>query len=299
MNTKNLVFASMMTALAVILSVIGLFAPVLFFTAFLIPVPIIIATVKSGRMYGFLSTIVIFLINLIISDIITALILAGFCLIGLIVGYFINKNHCGEDTVKETSIISLFILIFALYVLKAFKINVIENILNLFSKTNSEVISFYSKTANLASVKDLLSTIEEMVRISIPSAIIIFIAILVLVNYIFASKILKMQGINVSELPHFQEWRMPYITGWVFIGALLYNYIWTYDIISSNIIILLATGFTISGLAFVKYYLTNKLNIKSAVSTVILILLLLIPIGSYLLILIGIVDTGMNLRRFS
>ncbi|QSZ27347.1 DUF2232 domain-containing protein [Aceticella autotrophica] len=299
MNTKNLVFASMMTALAVILSVIGLFVPVLFFTAFLIPVPIIIATVKSGRMYGFLSTIVIFLINLIISDIITALILAGFCLIGLIIGYFIDKNHCGEDTVKETSIISLFILIFALYVLKAFKINVIENILDLFSKTNSEVISFYSKTANLASVKDIFSTIEEMMRISVPSAIIIFIIILVLVNYIFASKILKMQGINVSELPHFQEWRMPYITGWVFIGALLYNYFWTYDIISSNIIILLATGFTISGLAFVKYYLTNKLNIKAAVSTVILILLLLIPIGSYLLILIGIVDTGMNLRRFS
>jgi uncharacterized protein YybS (DUF2232 family) len=299
MNTKNLVFASMMTALAVILSVIGLFVPVLFFIAFLIPVPIIIATVKSGTMYGFLSAIVVFLINLIISDIITALILAGFCLIGLIVGYFINKNHSGEDIVEETSIISLFMLIFALYVLKAFKINVIENMLNLLSKTNSEVLSFYSKTANLVSVKDLLSTIEEMVRISIPSAIILFIVILVLVNYIFASKILKMQGINVSELPHFQEWRMPYITGWIFIGALLYNYIWTYDIISSNIIILLAVGFTISGLAFVKYYLTNKLNIKSAVSTVILVLLLLIPIGSYLLILIGIIDTGMNLRRFS
>lgn len=110
---------------------------------------------------------------------------------------------------------------------------------------------------------------------------------------------MKTQRVYIDALPSFEEWKMPYVTGWIFIGVLLYQYFLKQpEAITTNIIVLLSLGFTLGGLAVVRYYLIHRLKMKSMAANLILVFLFLFPLTSWLLTVIGIVDTSMDLRKY-
>lgn len=300
MDVKKLTNAAMMTSLAVLLTILGIYVPPFLLLLFLIPVPIAITVIRSSEVYAAAASLVVFIVNIIFADIVTAFIALSFCLLGAFMGYLINKNRKAIETVIETTVVSVFSLIAVLYIVNIlFKVNVIEQFLNLFKVSSSEMMSLYGGYYDASTIKNAITMFEEMVRVSLPASIIITIASIVLINYIVIAKVLKSQGIIIAKLPHFKDWRMPYITGWIFIIALIYQYFSKgSEIISTNIIILLSIGFTISGMALIKYYMTYKMNIKSTLSSIVLVLLFIFPITSWLLTIIGVADTSMNLRKY-
>ncbi len=80
---------------------------------------------------------------------------------------------------------------------------------------------------------------------------------------------------------------------------LLYQYFLKQpEAITTNIIVLLSLGFTLGGLAVVRYYLIHRLKMKSMAANLILVFLFLFPLTSWLLTVIGIVDTSMDLRKY-
>lgn len=300
METKKLTNAAMMTALAVVITILGIYVPPFFLLLFLIPVPIAITSVRGSLGYAAAASMVVFIVNITLADIVTAFITLSFCLLGAFMGYLISKKRKAVDTVIETTVVSIFGLIAVLYILNiAFKINVVNQFLNTFRVSSSEMMSLYGAYYDASTIKNAITMFEEMIRVSLPASTIITISSIVLINYIVTAKILKIQGVNIPKLPQFKDWRMPYITGWIFIIALIYQYFSKgNEIISTNIIILLSVGFTISGMALIKYFMTYKMNIKSTLSSVVLVLLFIFPITSWLLTIIGVADTSMNLRKY-
>ncbi|MCP2240083.1 YybS family protein [Thermoanaerobacterium thermosaccharolyticum] len=298
MDSKNIANAAIMVAMAVIIVLVGAYVPPLFFILFFVPVPISIVSIRSDLLYGILSTILVFIATFLFTDIITASIVAVISAIGIIMGYLIRKGNTPRDVVIETGVISLVGFVGLLYILKIFGINVINSILNDYTQIGNEVLTLYKNTPNEAAIRSMINYMIDTIKILLPSIFVIMIAIVVVANYMLLSRIMTKDQ-KVKRLPPFMFWRMPYMTGWIFIGALLYQYFVNSSIVASNLLLLLSIGFTISGLSYVKYFMTKRFNFSSAISNFILLALFLFPVTFSLMTLLGVIDTSMNLRKFT
>jgi len=300
MDAKKLTNAALLTAVAVVITLLGAYIPPLFFLFFLLPVPIAIMILKSSETYAAVGGLVVFVLNIMFTDIITAFIGLLLSIIGFTIGFLIYKRKKATDTIIETSIISVFLLVLTFYMINFFfKINVITEFLKSFDMSLRQVLNLYSNHPNIDAIKNSILSLEQVVKMSLPASFIITIAFIVLVNYILIAKIMKTQGVYIDNIPQFKYWRMPYVTGWIFIIALLYQYFLKRpEIMSTNIIVLLSIGFTFTGMAVIKYYFDNKLKMKNFVSISILIILFIIPLTSWLLTLVGLADASINLRKY-
>lgn len=298
MDSKNIANAAIMVAIAVIMVLVGVYIPPLFFILFFVPVPISIITIRSNVVNAVLSVILTFIATFIFTDIITASTIAVISMMGIVMGYLIMKGEMPYDIVRDTGVISLLGFVGILYILKIFGINVINSILNDYIQIGNELAALYKNTPNEAAVKSMISVTIDTIKTVLPSIFVIMIALMVVVNYMLLARIMS-KGKKVEKLPPFMFWRMPYMTGWIFIGVLLYQYFVGSSIVSANLLLLLSIGFTISGLSFAKYYMTKKFNMNSGLSNVILVILFIFPVTFSLMTLLGVIDTSMNLRKFT
>lgn len=300
MDLRKLTNAAMMTAIAVIMTLIGVYIPPLFVLFFLIPVPVAITCIRSSKSYAIASSFAVFIVNVIFVDIATAFISLFFAFQGLAMGYLILKKRRASETVIDTSIVSIFGIVIILYLTKvAFKVNVFDLFFKTIDISTKEVLSIYQGHPNFSAIRSNLLAVQEILKMTLPASILVTVVAVILVNYIIISKVLKTQRVYIEALPPFEEWKMPYITGWIFIGVLLYQYFLKQpEAITTNIIALLSLGFTLGGLAIVKYYLIHRLKMKSLAANLILVFLFLFPLTSWLLFVIGIVDTSLNLRKY-
>ncbi|HHW56284.1 MAG TPA: YybS family protein [Clostridia bacterium] len=300
MNARKLTNAAMMTAMAVVMTLIGVYFPPLFILFFLVPAPIAITCVRSSESYAIAASFAVFIVNVIFTDIGTAFTSLFFALQGLVMGYLISKKRKASEIIIDTSIFSILGVVIVFYLLKiAFNVNVLDQFFKAIDMTTKNALTIYQEHPNFSSIKSNLLSLEKMIKITLPASIIITILAIIWINYILICKILKTQKIYMDSLPPFEEWKMPYITGWIFIIALLYQYFSKQpNPIAINVIALLSLGFTLSGLALIKYYLTRKLKMKSIGVAFILIFLLLFPLTSWLLAIVGIADTSLDLRKY-
>ncbi len=300
MDLRKLTNAAMMTAIAVIMTLIGVYIPPLFVLFFLIPVPVAITCIRSSKSYAIASSFAVFIVNVIFVDIATAFISLFFAFQGLAMGYLILKKRRASETVIDTSIVSIFGIVIILYLTKvAFKVNVFDLFFKTIDISTKEVLYIYQGHPNFSAIRSNLLAVQEILKMTLPASILVTVVAVILVNYIIISKVLKTQRVYIEALPPFEEWKMPYITGWIFIGVLLYQYFLKQpEAITTNIIALLSLGFTLGGLAVVRYYLIHRLKMKSLAANLILVFLFLFPLTSWLLFVIGIVDTSMDLRKY-
>lgn len=298
MDSKNIANAAIMVAVAVIMVLVGAYVPPLFFILFFVPVPIGIVAIRSNLIYAALSVILLFIAAFIFTDIVTAAIITVISMVGIIMGYLVNKGEMPHDVVKNTGVISLMGFVGILYILKMFGINVISGILNDYAQIGNEAIALYKNTPNEAAAKSIISATIDAFKTILPSVFVIMIALIVVANYMLLAKVM-IKDKKVQKLPPFMFWRMPYMTGWIFIGTLAYQYFVDSSIVSANLLLLLSIGFTMSGLSYVKYYMTRKFNLNSAISNAVLIILFLFPVTFSLMTLLGVIDTSMNLRKFT
>ncbi|MEG6565648.1 DUF2232 domain-containing protein [Thermoanaerobacterium saccharolyticum] len=299
MNSKNIVNGALMVAVAVIMVLIGSYVPPLFFILFFVSVPVSVVIIRSNSLlYGILTTPLIFLATFLFTDIITASIVVALSAIGIAMGYFVKSGSRPQDVVVETGAISLLGFVGVLYALKLFGINVIKSIIDDYQQIGNQILDIYKNSPDAAYIRSMISYTLESLKELMPSIFIIMIALIVLVNYMLLSRIMAKEG-KVKKLPPFMFWRMPYMTGWIFIGVLLYQYFVNSSVVASNLLLLLSIGFTVSGLSYVKYFMTKRFNVNSLISDVVLVALFMFPITFSLMTLLGVIDTSMNLRRFT
>ncbi|KUK08570.1 MAG: hypothetical protein XD49_1383 [Caldanaerobacter subterraneus] len=300
MDTRKLTNAAMMAALAVVLSLLGAYFPPLFLLFFLIPAPIAIACIRGSESYAIAASFIVFTADVIFIDLGTAFTALFFALQGFLMGYLISKKRKASEVLLDVTALSIVGMVGIFYLLKlAFNVDIMALFFKAIDAAVANISSSYKGHPNFSMIQSNLLSIKQMLEMTIPASLIIAVLLMVWLNYLLVYRILKTQHFNIEPLPPFDEWKMPYITGWIFIVALLYQYFTKEpNLIITNIVVLLSFGFTVGGLALIKFYLTRKLNMNSWGANLLLVFLLFFPLTSWLLAVVGIADTSLDLRKY-
>ncbi|KKC28424.1 hypothetical protein CDSM653_02481 [Caldanaerobacter subterraneus subsp. pacificus DSM 12653] len=215
-------------------------------------------------------------------------------------GYLISKKRKASEVLLDVTALSIVGMVGIFYLLKlAFNVDIMAHFFKAIDAAVANISSSYKGHPNFSMIQSNLLSIKQMLEMTIPASLIIAVLLMVWLNYLLVYRILKTQHFNIEPLPPFDEWKMPYITGWIFIVALLYQYFTKEpNLIITNIVVLLSFGFTVGGLALIKFYLTRKLNMNSWGANLLLVFLLFFPLTSWLLAVVGIADTSLDLRKY-
>ena len=304
-STKNqsLVYGAMMTALFVILLFMTAFIPVVsFFTAFITPLPLMWYGAKFDRNQTLLVGVVAILIGSLLGGIVILPAALSFAVIGVAVGIAIRSNYSKIGLLMTTGLTVLAITVVMYVALMQFlAIDVITEMLattrESYLKMNEAFITTSGKEAmSEAEIDKLIMMLEAL----IPALLTLSSFLMAFIMLSVSLPILQRLGIKVPKFAPFRDMRLPRAVLWYYlvvvtvklfanpeIGSTLYTVTYNLDIILSVLLVLQA-------FSLIQYYLASR-GMSNVVGIIICVLLLpLFP----LLVLVGVLDLGMDIRTF-
>lgn len=304
-STKNqsLVYGAMMTALFVILLFMTAFIPVVsFFTAFITPLPLMWYGAKFDRKQTLLVGVVAILLGSLLGGIVILPAALSFAVIGVAVGIAIRSNYSKIGLLMTTGLTVLAITVVMYVALMQFlAIDVITEMLattrESYLKMNEAFITTSGKEAmSEAEIDKLIMMLEAL----IPALLTLSSFLMAFIMLSVSLPILQRLGIKVPKFAPFRDMRLPRAVLWYYlvvvtvklfvnpeIGSTLYTVTYNFDIILSVLLVLQA-------FSLIQYYLASR-GMSNVVGIIICVLLLpLFP----LLVLVGVLDLGMDIRTF-
>lgn len=304
-STKNqsLVYGAMMTALFVILLFMTAFIPVVsFFTAFITPLPLMWYGAKFDRKQTLLVGVVAILLGSLLGGIVILPAALSFAVIGVVVGIAIQSNYSKIGLLMTTGLTVLAITVVMYVALMQFlAIDVITEMLattrESYLKMNEAFITTSGKEAmSEAEIDKLIMMLEAL----IPALLTLSSFLMAFIMLSVSLPILQRLGIKVPKFAPFRDMRLPRAVLWYYlvvvtvklfanpeIGSTLYTVTYNFDIILSVLLVLQA-------FSLIQYYLASR-GMSNVVGIIICVLLLpLFP----LLVLVGVLDLGMDIRTF-
>ena len=315
MKLNNYIEGALMAALAAMVALIGLYiTPLQVVTVFVWLVPIVVVSVRRGFYTGILAMITAAILLIILATPWRAFIyLVQFAGLGIVFSYYFSKKAnfskiimMGTIVVAISTIIS-FLLSFLVLGLS------ISELSTAFEETTDSVLLMYERMGVLDRLQEQGLTKEEisntvmnlsiMVARLIPATMVIYGMIVAFVTYFITRKTLQKLKLQVSELPMFRNWQIPWYFVWgVIVGLafLLYGDFadWeTGKIIGMNIMYMYSPILFIQGLSvFVFYY--HKWKIPGLLKVLLLVIIVLnIPLTLMVLLITGLFDPLFNYRR--
>ncbi|CDZ99284.1 hypothetical protein BN1050_00024 [Metalysinibacillus saudimassiliensis] len=304
-STKNqsLVYGAVMTALFVILLFMTAFIPVVsFFTAFITPLPLMWYGAKFDRKQTLLVGVVAILLGSLLGGIVIVPAALSFAVIGVVVGIAIQSNYSKIGLLMTTGLTVLAITVVMYVALMQFlAIDVITEMLattrESYLKMNEAFLTTSGKEAmSEADIDKLIMMLEAL----IPALLTLSSFLMAFIMLSVSLPILQRLGIKVPKFSPFKDMRLPRAVLWYYlvvvtvklfanpeVGSTLYTVTYNFDVILSVLLVLQA-------FSLIQYYLASR-GMSSVVGIIICVLLLpLFP----LLVLVGVLDLGMDIRTF-
>ena len=293
-STKGLGEGAMMAALTAIFAMSGIYIPFLsVLTMLIVAVPITLVIVRNNFKIGAISSVVAgFLVATLAGPLMAVTFYIQFMSLALVYGYLFKKKAKAGKIIVAGAAISV-LSTFLLLVLSFAVINVdFESQKEMLLNTLDETIIIYEDQGLLDQLSEqgvskeefretMLNSLKLLFTI-LPAILIVMSVFSAAINFIVTRTILRRFKHEVSKLPPFKEWSLPWYTiwgiilGWTF--YLLGDYL-NLDIgifISKNILIVFAFLVLIQGLAVMAFLLAKlKLNNFSKVALIFLLILLL------------------------
>lgn len=314
-RTNALAEGALMTALTVVLILIGFFVPPLQIIINVIwTVPIIVLVVRRDLRIGLMATVNAGLVVTVFTGPVRAVILfVQFAALGLAYGYLFKKKVQPGRIVFVGTGVSLVSLLAGLFLSAKF-LNI--PIGGLFGELDGAVqytIDFYRRTGMLESLVNqgitreqleaTLSGIIDFLKLLLPGILISASIIAAFINYLVAEKILKRLQLIEEGLPPFRHWQLPWYFIWGVIIGLAFWQVGDYyglDLASRvginvlYIYIPLLAGNGIAAIAYVfhKYRLSLLIKIIFA-----FVLLINPPLVLVFIIMFGLFDPFINYRQ--
>ncbi|WP_432662024.1 DUF2232 domain-containing protein [Wukongibacter baidiensis] len=307
-KTSAMVESALITAIAVIFALAGIYIPLVNVLLMFLPVPFIIIGAKNGFKYSILSLIVATFMIGSFTDPLRAILFFVTTGFGAItIGYMIKKKYSFSLTMFFGSIASIISVIISFALMpKIFGAGPIEMIESVFvqSREMYEGLIEMSKM-DAEQTEQILSMIDQMKNLYLlifPSAIIMSSVFSTYINYLLSGVILRRIGFTIDKPKKFGHFRLPtnFMMGALVIVILTYLAsrfdIVNSDALNANIIYLFQIIFIIHGLA-VASFLIEKKGIGTALRRTILIFILFIPIANGVLLFTGLFDVIFNIRK--
>lgn len=301
-NARKLTYGAMMIAIFIILAAISVYVPLIgTFTMFFIPLPIMLYRLRYDR----IASIFVLVAGTILSVLGGVLLLPValiFGPLGLVIGEAIQSKKTKLYTFMAaglTFLISTMVLYLVSIVL--FGINTIDELSKMIMDTQNRAITFLENTGEVP--EDFVEQLNETVQytlMAIPSAFILssflFAFVIILINLPIAKRL----GHEVPKFPPFRLMKLPVLTVWVYLIVILLPIFTnmesgsTTELTYINASFILRVLFLIQGISFI-HHVTYEMKSKKWLTILLSIVALLF---SPLTIIIGILDTGMNLRAW-
>jgi len=308
-KTKSVVEGALLTALTVLLSLLGIYLPVIgVFISFTWPVPIIVLGLRHGLKWSIMATVVSgILLSLLVTPIQALALVLGFGLLGIVLGEALKRDVSIGLIIWLGALASLFskILLFAVGTL-FLGINPFEQTFTMLQQSLNYSLEMYTKMGmdkqQLALLKESLTNLMKLMKLIFPALLVMVSILDTMINYLVSQLILSRLGYPAKKIPPFAEWRLPsWVAGGLLLGIVFLITGQHYKIEGLTTIGLNLQGFAyilffIQGFAIVVYYL-DKLKVIGLIRWLILILLFITPLFNQILVWLGLFDILFNYRR--
>lgn len=299
-NPRALVEGSITVALSIIILYLMIYTPLSFFTFFIVPIPYIVYSARHSWRSSITVGVVSILLTIIFGLLLFIPITIYGWVVGLVLGISFARKDSGVQTIFLGSLTILGLFLFALVITNVlFGINLVDEVANMmdevFAQSNQLLKSYLGESAINA------VNIGEVIKLYFPSILIINALFLGFVNYWIGYGLYKRLGHHPRPFPPLAEIRFPrsiiyyYV---VFLGLALIpgtaNISWL-AVSLHNILPVFDLVLSVQGVLFV-FYFAKQRNMGRGLP-ILSIVLLFIPLFTYILKIIGILDLALNIRE--
>ncbi|KUO52940.1 MAG: hypothetical protein APF76_02135 [Desulfitibacter sp. BRH_c19] len=315
MKLKNYIEGALMAALAAMIALIGFYIPPFqVITVFVWLVPIIVVAVRRDFYTGILALITSAILLMILATPWRAFIfIVQFAGLGVVFSYYFSKRAEFSKIIMMGTIvvaISTVISFLLSFLIMGFSI---ADLTAAFEETTDSVIIMYESMGVLDRLQEQGLTIEEirntimsmsnlLVKL-IPATMVIYGMTVAFITYFITRKVLQKLTIQVSQLPMFRYWQIPWYFIWgviVGLALLLYGDFRSWEvgsIIGMNIMYMYFPILFIQGLSVLAFYY-NKWKISILLKVLLLVIIVLnIPLTLMVLLITGLFDPLFNYRK--
>ncbi len=311
-RTKALVESSLLVALAVVLFMASNTIPIvgIAFT-FLCPAPLVVLGLRHSLKRAALGSIVATLIISIFLGVVGGMFfLFGFAILGVGLGALGRRRDNAVEIVLYGILVSLAsMLVLMVIVSRLTGVNPFSLETGEFEAVLDRVMSVYSKTGlippeSLAPMRQQFEATFRIIPQVFPALLSIAAAIDCLSSYIVSRLILVRLGRGVlPPLPPFGEWRFPRNIFWALLASALLPFLGgtgslapILSRVGINLRLLVSLLFMIQGMSVAWAFLGRTRVSGKAARGLIIFVAVLVPILSYFLIIVGLVDIWWDLR---
>jgi len=307
--TKSIVEGAFLAAITAILFIISIYIPLLgTLVSFLCPLPIIILYLRHSLKFTIISIFISgILVSIIAGPLQGLMILLGFGILGVTLGYTIKKELSFNEIILLGSIASLFskvmIILIGIWLLD---INLLIFDVEQIDKIVTQSLNFYQGIGltgeQLDFLKESLTQTLNIFRIVFPAMLILASVFDVFINYIVARVVLKRFGYNLPGFSSFSNWRASKSFFWSYLLGIISIFLGVkYNIpllnkIGVNVQIFFTIVFFVCGLSLVNFLL-ERYKIKSFLKWIIYIMICIQPILSQIITWTGILDIWIDFRK--
>lgn len=281
---------------------------------FILPIPITLLYIRNDYAITlFVAAVSAALVSIKYNLLIVIMYTFIYVLIGISLGYCINKGKKNSVCIIVTSI-SIAVGTIAQFIVYSSFINKIgiTHSLNLIVEAIKEPLKIAKDTyISIDAPTEIIDAVNEAIRIITVEKIIIIIPVIILansliqsyINYFITSKILIKSNLKVDKITSFSRIYIPnLIAAFIIIIVCLGIILDSRGITKGTYIYgismyILRFLFSLNGAAFFAYILRNKLKFSRVLSAIILFIGLIMPIFSDIYLVSGTMDIILNLRE--
>lgn len=303
-NARKVTYGAMMIALFAILLAVTLYIPPLgLITIFIIPLPIILYRLRYNRASSILVTATGITLSLLVGG---GVILVPFAfvfgLLGIVIGETVSLGKTKLYTLMATGL-TLLTTGTIMYVVAVFtsNFNIIDEFFTATDEVRSQMPSFMEKLGGLPDNYDeLIDSQITFYQTNIPSLFIITIFVMAFIFISLNLEVASRLGNKVQKFPPFREMKLPVMTVIVYGIVLLLSLFvpaepgTNFYLLSNNATMILQFLFLLQGISLV-YHIVYTMKAPKVMTVVVTIFALAL---SPITIMLGILDTGMNLRAW-
>ncbi|GGM28455.1 membrane protein [Paraliobacillus quinghaiensis] len=274
-------------------------------TIFLMPIPFVIYTThhgyKSTLVLGVIVTLLSFLIAFVISVPLTILAVLG----GTMIGQAIHKKrHAYETWAMGTvgvtiGLVTLFVLIQLIT-----QINLVDHYQELVEESMVTSQTMLTSIGMDISPEEINLIEEEMKNIInlLPSILVIFAIAITFVTQWTSYKLLNWKESKNLKFPPFRMLQLPKTIIWIYLITIMFTWFQldpTSNLAFSvmNVTNLIGILMGLQGISFVLFYFYHKRSSVAVPIIIIIFSIVFLPVGLYMLRIIGIIDIGFGLRE--
>lgn len=303
-QVRSMLEGALLSGIFLVLMFLSLYTPIGIVTAMALPVPFTIYAarndVKKALLMVLASTLLTILIGALPS--IFSALFAG--ILGVVMGSLYRRNKSAAMVFAGGTLASLIFLLGSLVVSYfILKINPIATIQDMLKESMEMSQSMLGQFGGVDQKQvEMLNQMVGMLTKMVPMLLIFGSAQFSMINHWLSRKILLRLGTPVPGFPPFREWRWPKSVSYYYFAVLALSILigkQTEGLLYTailNIKPIMDVMMMIQGLSFLTFFSYQR-GWGRGIPILAIVLVFLFPPFPFILVLLGILDLGMNLRK--